>query len=261
MIQLARNINSHFQAFKVLVGINIRTTVLSTRLGWFWWILDPLIMMAIYYFLIKGIFGRGGEDYHIFVLSGIIIWQFFTKTVNATLGVISGNKQVIRQISFPLPVLVAIPVVTNLFFAVVGMVIVVLFNYSNIGLHTVAILPLLIVVSLLSYGIGLFVSVISVFLADIRKFISYLLRAGFFISPVLYPASRLMESPSIPEQIKIILSYNPMMWIIPAARNVVLKCEVYDWGEFILHFIFVLLLVKIGLVWMRRNSSKIIKML
>lgn len=218
-------------------------------------------MMAIYYFLVKGVFGRGGEDYHIFVLTGIVIWQFFTKSIMATLNVISGSKQVIRQIAFPLPVLIAIPVVTNFFFAFVGMFIVVIFNFSIISFNVLAIVPLLFIVALLSYGVGLFSSVVSVFFSDIRQLISYILRAGFFISPVLYPTTRLVDSPSIPEQFKFILQFNPMMWILPSARNIVLTGEVYDLGEFTLLLLLVLLLVKVGLIWMRANSSKIIKML
>ncbi|MBM9602682.1 ABC transporter permease [Desulfopila inferna] len=261
MIELARKLTHHFQAFKVLVGVNIRTTVLTTKLGWLWWILDPIIMMSIYYFLIKGVFGRGGENYHLFVLSGIVCWQFFTRALSGTINVIPSNKRIIRQIAFPLPILVAIPIFTHFFFAMIGMVIIISFNFSVTNVATLAILPLLCVIGLLSYGLGLFVSVINVFFADTGKFISYILRAGFFLSPILYPASRLLESQSIPDYIKIILQLNPMVWILPAAREVLLFGQMYDWRGFLILVVFVLFVVQFGLIWLRLNSSKIIKML
>ncbi len=261
MIQLACNINRHYHAFKVLVVVNIRTTVLSTKLGWLWWVLDPLIMMGIYYFLIKGVFGRGGDNFHLFVLSGIVSWQFFTRALTGTINVVASNKQIIRQISFPLPVLVAIPIVAQFFFASIGMVIIMLFNYSVINIATFAIIPLLFAIALLSYGLGLFVSVLNVFIGDTRRFVSYILRAGFFVSPILYPASRLLDSSNIPDQVKFVLQANPMMWLLPAVRKVLLEGEVFDWRALFVLFGCVLLIVQIGLIWLRRNSSKIIKML
>ncbi len=261
MIRLSSNIYKNFDAFRVLVGVNIKTTVLSTRLGWLWWVLDPLFLMAIYYFLIKGIFGRGGEDYHVFVLTGIVSWQFFARSLTDVIGAIPGNKQIIQQIAFPLPMLVAVPIVTRLFFAMIGIFIIVCFNYSVVGINTLAVFPILLVITLLSYGLGLIVSVVNIFISDIKQFISYILRAGFFCTPILYPASRLLDSPNIPEQVKFVLQLNPMMWTISALRDVLLIGELYSWLEFTYVLFVAVLIVQIGLFWMRSVSSRIIKML
>ncbi len=261
MIRLSQNIYSNFSAFKVLVGVNIKTTVLSTRLGWLWWVLDPLFLMAIYYFLVKGIFGRGGDDYHVFVLIGIVSWQFFARSLTDATGTIHGNKQIVQQIAFPLPILIAVPIVTRLFFAMIGMLIIVCFQYSVVSVNTLAIFPVLFVIALLSYGFGLIVSVIHVFVSDIRQFITYILRAGFFCTPILYPASRLLESPNIPEQVKFILQLNPMMWTISALREVLLAGGAYSWQEYIYVLILTLAIVQLGLMWLRSRTSLIIKML
>ncbi len=261
MLQLVRDIKKHYHAVKVLVEINIKTTVLSTKLGWLWWILDPLIMMSIYYFLIKGVFNRGGDNYHIFVLSGIVSWQFFTRALTDTIHIVARNKQIVRQIAFPLSVMVSVPIVTHSFFAAVGMIVVMLFNYSVISPVTLMLIPLLLLIAMFSYGLGLFISVLSIFVADTAKFVEYLLRAGFFATPILYPASRLLESPNIPDYLKIILQINPMMWIIAAVRKVLLYGEMYNLQVFLIVFCAALLTVQIGLLWLRRNASTIVKML
>jgi len=261
MFEFIGNVKKHFYAIKVLVDINIKSTVLNTKLGWVWWILDPVIMMAIYYFLIKGIFGRGGENYHIFVLTGIIIWQAFTKSVNNSMNTIIGNKQIVKQIAFPLPLLVAIPILTNLFFALVGIIIIALVNYKFIGIHTLAILPILFLIGFLSYGIGLFVSGISVLIRDSQKIIFYILRAGFFLSPVLYPATRLLESDRISDNIKMLLQLNPMMWILTASRTVLVEGNLFNWREFFILAGIVFILVHLGLRWLKSYNNKIIKML
>lgn len=261
MIQLFRDIYKNFPAFKVLVGVNIKTTVLSTRLGWLWWVLDPLFLMAIYYFLVKGIFGRGGEDYHVFVLTGIVSWQFFARSLTDAMSAIPGNKQIIQQIAFPLPILVAVPIVTRLFFAMIGMLLIIMFKYSVVSSNTLAIFPILFVIALLSFGLGLIVSVINIFVSDIRQFITYLLRAGFFCTPILYPASRLLDSPNIPEHLKFILQLNPMMWTISALREVALEGGLFSWQEYMYVLLVALIIVQLGLMWLRGSSSRIIKML
>ena len=261
MLQLARNTIRHYPAVRVLVGINIKTTVVSTKIGWVWWLLDPLIMMGIYYFLIKGIFNRGGSNYHVFVLSGIISWQFFTRAITESTHIVTLNKQIIRQIAFPLPVMVVVPVITQLFFAAVGMGVVMIFTYSAINIATLMIIPLLLLIAMFGYGIGLFVSVLSIFLADTGKFVGYLLRAGFFATPILYPASRLLESPNIPEALKMILQINPMLWIIDAVRKVLLEGQMFDMQPFLIFCCVALFIIQIGLLWLRRNASTIVKML
>lgn len=261
MIKLTNNIRTNFTAFKVLVWINIRTTILSTKLGYVWWILDPLILMVIYYFLIKGIFGRGGENYHIFVLCGIINWQFFAKSLNASINTLTGNRAVIRQISFPLPVLIAVPVCSNVFFASIGTLVVLAFQPAAINIYALAIVPLLILIGLFSYGFCLFISVCSVFFTDVRKIIPYVIRAGFFLSPVLYDVSRLMDSPDISDPLKKLFQLNPMAWIIPAVRDIILHNEMYDFYPFLIRLIAAILIVQLGLLYTRFNSSTIIKML
>ena len=157
--------------------------------------------------------------------------------------------------------LVLVPIVTRFFFAIIGVFIVMIFNYSVISLNTLAVFPVLLVIAFLSYGLGLLVSVIHIYFSDIKQFIAYVLRAGFFCTPILYPASRLMDSPNIPENIKLLLQLNPMMWLITALRKVLLEGELYSWQEFTYVLVLVILITQLGLLWLRRNGPKIIKML
>lgn len=261
MITFVKNVRSHYHSFRVLVGVNIKTTVLSTRLGWLWWVLDPIFLMAIYYFLIKGIFGRGGENYHIFVLTGLVSWQFFARSITDSMAVIPSNIRIIQQVAFPLPLLVAVPIVTRFFFAIIGIVIVIVFDYSMVGVNTLAVFPILFVIALYSFAVGLIVSVVNVFVGDIKQFIAYILRAGFFLTPILYPASRLLDAPNIPDLVKSVLQLNPMMWTISALREVLLVGGIYSWQEYFYVLIAGLSFVQLGLVLMRLNASQIIKSL
>ena len=261
MIKLFHEIKNNQSALVTLVGVNVKTTVSSTRLGWLWWLLNPLITMLIYYFFVNVIMQRGGDNYHLFVLTGIVAWQFFAVALSGTTTVITNNKQLIRQVALPTTMLVTIPPLVQLFFGAVGISIVMLWNYPTIGLHSFTVIPLLLLIALLAYGLGLFLAVMTVFVQDTKQVISYILRAGFFLSPVLFPASRILESPRIPEIAKTAFGLNPMSWIITALRTVLLDGGLYSWLELCWMFGLVFLLVQVGLLWIRANSSHLIKML
>ncbi|HKJ49370.1 MAG TPA: hypothetical protein VJ973_09790, partial [Christiangramia sp.] len=87
------------------------------------------------------------------------------------------------------------------------------------------------------------------------------LRAGFFLTPILYPASRVLDNEKVPELAKIVFKLNPMTWIISALREVLLEGHVSSWQTFFIITLISLLIIQIGLYWLRKNSSLIIKML
>ncbi len=261
MFILAKEIYNHSAAFLTLVSVNIKTSVATTRLGWLWWIIDPLVLMAIYYFIIHEVFQRGGDDYHLFVLCGIVSWQFFARSINASVSAIRQNRALIRQIGMPISTLIAIPSLVQMFFATVGILIVMVWNYPVVGYYSLTIVPLLFLIGLLSYGLGLVLAVCEAFFKDTSKLVAYGIRAGFFFSPVLYHESRVLDSQTIPEAAKFLFELNPMTWIIPSFRRVLLDGEILDWRVYFLLLVCSVALIQLGLVWLRFSSNRIVKML
>lgn len=261
MTKLFHEIRNNSSALITLVDVNIKTTVAATRLGWLWWIVNPLLMMAIYYFFINIIMERGGDNYHLFVLTGLVAWQCFSAALAGTTDVIINNKQLIRQVALPISMLIAIPILVQLFFNSIGIIIILIWNYPVTGIHSLAVIPLLALIGLVAYGLGLFLSVINVYIRDTKQIMVYLLRAGFFLSPILYPASRVLDSERLPEIAKTAFTLNPMAWIITALHNVLIDGQLFSWETFSVLLFISLVIIQVGLFWLRANSSQLIKML
>ncbi len=104
MIKFVREISDNFHAFSALVKVGLKDSVFSTRLGVVWWIADPIIMMSIYYFMVRVVFNRGGENYHLFALCGIVAWQFFSRALRSGSRTITNNKSMIQQVGIPVSV-------------------------------------------------------------------------------------------------------------------------------------------------------------
>ena len=261
MLQLFNDLRQHHHALLTLFQVNVKTTVASARLGWLWWFIDPLVMMAIYYFIIHVVFQRGGENYHLFVLTGIVVWQFLARTLSASVTAFSNNRGIIRQTRTPMALLVAVPAVVQLFFTSIGILIVTAWSFSSIGWQSLALLPLLFLVFCLAFAIGLFVAVIQVHFADTAKLLTYCLRAGFFLSPVLYPASRVLEAEGIPETFKGLFMANPAAWLIESFRVVILEGGMFSWYQYAGLLALALVLMQLGLSYLRASSNVIVKTL
>ena len=67
---------------RYLVGADLKRTHADTLLGQLWWILDPLLQMAVYIVLVTIIFNRQTPDYPLFVFAAILPWKWFTTTLN-----------------------------------------------------------------------------------------------------------------------------------------------------------------------------------
>lgn len=261
MINLAQSICTHRHALRSQFMVNIKTTVANTWLGPLWWILDPLVLMAIYTFVIKIVFERGGAGYHIFALCGIVTWQSFSSSLNISAKSLRSNISLIRQTSLPLQLYVLIPCVVQSFFYLMGMAIIACWNFGATGWQTLAILPLLVLMTLLPFGLGLFLSILVVHLPDTGKFLTYALRMGFYLSPILYPPEQIYALKNIPESLKIIYALNPMVHVITAVRDVLFTGVMFDLKMYSILLGVSLGLVQIGLWFFRRHASQIPKAL
>ena len=261
MQKLIKEIRNHSYATFMMVRVELKRSVETTRLGWLYWIVDPIVMMTIYYFMVKIVFNRGGQNYHLFALCGITSWQFFTRAVTRSTAAFSNNAGLIRQVAIPLPIFVFIPSVVQAFFAIIGYLIIMVWSHPSIGIQSFALAPLVLIIMLLAFGLGLFLSAAEVYAKDTNNFVMYFLRAGFFLTPILYSPDRVYGSERIPEIVKTLYGLNPMAWIIPSARKILLDGVMFDVGTYFIVLVSSLILVQSGLLILRMLTPKILKSL
>lgn len=261
MKKLIHEINSNLSALISLTEANLKTTVATTRLGWLWWIINPLLMMVIYYLFMNVILARGGDNYHLFILTGLIAWQFFSASLTGTTGAIVNNQQLIKQVALPIPMLIMIPVLVQMVFAVIGFAIIILWNYNTIGMQSIMVIPLILITGMVSYAFGLFLSVLNVYVFDTSQMLGYILRMGFFLTPILFPAGYVLDNEKVPQVFKFLFHINPMAIVITAFRSIVLDGVMCDILDIFTLTVCIIVLIQIGLHWVRLNSSRIVKML
>ncbi len=261
MLQLKDELKENISVLITLVDANLKTTIDNTRLGWGWLIINPLIMMGIYYLFVHIILGRGGDNYHLYILTGIITWNLFSSSLLQATNVIDNNSQLFKQVPIPFSIILLVPIIVQMLLAFIGCSVIMVWNMSAIGVQTLSIIVLIIITGMISYALGLFLSVIALYFKDMKLALHYIIRVGFFLTPVLFPAERVLLSEKIPQLLKDIYYLNPLVTLLQAFRQVLLKGVWFDVGRIAIIFLITLFIIQAGLIWLRFHTRQIMKMI
>lgn len=245
-----------------LVRTDFKLRYQGSVLGYVWSLLKPLMMFVILYvvfvFILK--MDKGVPHFPIYLLLGIVLWNFFTEMTTQSLGSVVGRGDLIRKVKIPrwmIPVSTSISALINLG---LSLIIVAIFMVVN-GVPLTFTIPLLFVDILLFYlfalGCSLFLAAAYVKFRDLSYIWEVVLQAGFYATPIIYALSIV---PNVTLQ-KILL-LNPAAVIIQDARYNVISHEVPTaWSVFDNHLfiaipaVMVLAILFLG-VWYFKKESK-----
>jgi ABC-type polysaccharide/polyol phosphate export permease len=219
-----------------LVQADVRKKGADTLLGNLWWIIDPLLQMAVYVVLVSVIFARKQEDYPIFIFAAILPWKWFQTTIYDGITSVTGAGGLIRQVQFPklvLPVASSLAAVWNFAFGLIPMTALILLLFPHRLSWTLLLIPLIAAVQFcfnLSLAVGL--GALNVFYRDIGNVARHAMRLWFYLSPGLYALSTLQtaaEHLPVPLILHILL-WNPFAILFTAYRNVIYGAESAPYG-------------------------------
>ncbi len=190
-------------------------------LGFLWTILDPLLMMSVYIFLVVIIFKRGGPKFPILLFTSLLAWQWFTYSLIRSVVSITTKSKLIQSISFSKIVLPLSHIFVGMFNYFLGLIVLIpfLFIYEAKFSYNLFWFPILVFIQLLfTIGASLICAVLGVYFRDLQNIMKFLLRIGFYFSPVLYSISD-----RIPEKIQHLYMLNPFAVLLYSYKNVLVR--------------------------------------
>lgn len=197
-------------------------------LGLVWWMLDPLIQMAIYYFVFGILLQRGGPGFIPLLLCGLTCWRWFDSGVKNGSRSILRHKGFVQRVAFHKIVFPVSMLLTSMMkFAFSLMVLFILLGISGVPFQPYFfLLPVVLAVELLLiFGLSLPLAAFVPFVPDVYSLVEYALRLMFFMSAIFY---RIDDQP---EKLQLILRLNPMCIVIESSRDVLLHARMPDWGR------------------------------
>ena len=219
-LHILKSLNNKRYLIQNLVRRDLKARYSQTIIGYGWIFLEPLLLSAVYYVLFTMIAFREVENYALQVIVGVIIWGHFGKSLQATIGCLSGGGNMIKNIFFPREVLAFTPVLTQLIITIISLsaVIPVMIYLKVVPNSTIWMLPIsLILATMLALGIGLIFAPINAISKDVTHLFRFLIRAGFFVSPVMW-TYEMMISRASGYWVDLIM-LNPMVVPLTFARH------------------------------------------
>jgi lipopolysaccharide transport system permease protein len=246
------------ELIKTITWKDFKARYRGSFMGFFWAIIQPLLMMAIYT-LVFSTFLRvrfGNSDspltFSVFLLCGLLPWTVFSESLSTASTIIRGNSNLVKRVVFPLEVLPFSTVLTSIIQQTIGFVLLLPLAFLvNKGFHwTLLYIPLIMLLQILiSSGISWFWASLCVYIPDLRQITGLLLSAMMFLTPLFYPKE------AIPEKISWISDINPMAYIVEMYRKAFMTGEVIAWREFAILSAIALGLFMTGFFWFNRTKK------
>ena len=211
-----KNIREHHYLISNFIQRDLRLKYRNSLLGYFWSLLEPLMLSGVYFVLFVIIKGSPEPNYPLWVILGVIIWGHFSHSLNGSIGSLTQNSELIKQVYFPREIFAITKVGSSLVIATLGLFVAIPFMYYlDISPNKqLLMVPLgLILVSMLALGVGLLLACLNTVNRDIEHLFRFVTRAGFFLSPVMWTIEM------VPKSLEGYIMANPMVVPITMVRN------------------------------------------
>ena len=245
-----------------LVRTDFKLRYQGSVLGYAWSLLRPLLLFLIMYIVFVKFLRLGGNipHYPIYLLLGLVLWQFFSDMTNQGLGSVIARSDLIRKVRIPRWIIVvstSVSALINLGFNMLVVVIFMTINHTDL-LITSLWMPLIILeIYLISLGLSLFLAAANVKYRDVVHIWEVVIQGAFYATPVLYPITLI---PNIDYQ-KILL-LNPLAQNIQDARYAMVTHQtttvhgLFEGGPAaLIPYVLVVLILVGGVAYFRRESK------
>ena len=209
----------------VLVSRDLKARYRGSVLGFMWSMLNPFLMMLVYWLVFSIYLRNGMLNYHVYLFCGLLPWLWFSASLLEGCNSIIAGSNLVKKVMFPAEILPLVVILSNLIHFFLGLPILIAFLVVYkvpIGVNILA-FPLLIVIQFVfTFALMLLLSALSVHLRDIQQILNNLVTLWFFMSPIVYSLNDL-NLDSKPPIISIVMNLNPMKHIMVGYHRVFLQ--------------------------------------
>jgi lipopolysaccharide transport system permease protein len=237
-----------------LVWRDIKVRYKQTALGVAWAVLQPLLTMVVFSLFFGKLAGipSDGVPYPIFSFAALVPWTFFSYGLTQSANSLVINEQLVRKVYFPrmvIPVATVLSGVVDFALAFVLLLGMLLYYGITLTLHSLWLLPLLLLALVTSLGVGLWLAALNVQYRDVRYTVPFLTQLWLFATPIAYPSS-LLRQPW-----RTLDGVNPMTGVVEGFRWALLGTGTSPGPIIIVSALAALLLFIGGMLYFRRMED------
>lgn len=243
---------SHRELLYFLALRDIKVRYKQAALGMMWAIIQPLFTMLVF----SVFFGRfakipsDGIPYPLFSYSALLLWTYFSVTLNLSGNSLVSNAHLITKVYFPRVLMPAGSALAGLLDVAVGSVLlfVLMAYYGFMPGPAVILVPLFVLqVFLLVLGASMVLAAMNVRYRDVKYVIPFMTQLWLFVTPVIYPVT------FVPEQYRWLLALNPVTGVIEGFRAALLARPI-PWDLVGVSWAITIVVLVVGAIYFRRTE-------
>ena len=221
-------------------------------LGMFWCVLQPTLTMGLLYAVFSLFFKSAIPNFPLYLISGIVFYQFFVETTTTAMRSIQENAGLIAKVKVPLwtyPVTRAVSSLVNFLFALIPLFCVVLLTRAPLRPTMLLLCYSTACMLLFALGVGLFLAALAVFFHDVKFLWGFACMLCMYATPIFYPEEVLMRGHHW------MVYFNPIYHVVHFSR-LVLNGSVPPATEFAACALFALVSIAAGTLVFRSLKNK-----
>ena len=242
---------------KQLVSRDFKVKYKRSVLGIFWSLLYPVLTMAVMALVFTNMFrfSTPGVNYLAYLMSGLVIFNYFSEASNLAMSSVVANFSLINKVYIPkyiFPVSKCLFVGINFLLDLNTFVCYYFANGTGINIYHLLLPYAFICLFLFTVGFGLILATVSVFLRDMFYIYGVVITLWTYMTPIMYDIS-IISGP-----LQIIFKLNPLYWFIYFARDIILYHQVPGINVWIYCGLFAIVFLIIGIIVFKKNQDKFI---
>jgi ABC-type polysaccharide/polyol phosphate export permease len=228
----------------------------GSYLGMFWYLLNPLLTFLLLFLVFGNRLGNNIPNYPLYLLLGIIMFNFFQQSTTEATKQIIANDHLIKSIHFPYAALIGGIILKTAFSHIFEIIIFIIFLlFYGVSLKGIIFYPIiLILLSIFILGISLFLSSVAVYFIDLENIWAFTSRLLWFATPIFY---------SVGGQTKLFYFnlLNPLFYFITVSRDILIYQKQPPFIIFIILALFALISLLIGSIIFNKLKNRFAELL
>ncbi len=207
----------HKYLFYLLTMRDVKKKYKNSYLGILWSLLSPLLDMIILSIVFSSLLSRNVDNYPVYLLTGRLLFQFYTSGSTIAMQSIVAAAPLIRKIYIPKYILVLSKLCSNYIFFLISLIdlgLIMLVTGHNITWNILWGIPYMILIFIFTVGIGMALSAFAVYFRDTEHIYKVFTNALYFASAIIYPPE------IVPQKYQFMLQFNPVFHFLQGFRRV-----------------------------------------
>ncbi|WP_217947036.1 ABC transporter permease [Faecalibaculum rodentium] len=254
-MQIFSDLYRYRELLKTNIKKDIRGRYKGSFLGILWSFLNPLLQVLVYYFVFPYLMRGAIPNYMVYLITGMIPWNYFLVTVTSGTTAIKANGGILKKVYFPREILLVSQVCSGWINFMISCVIILIFCLVfGVGFSWQLILvPIIsLIEAVFIMGIILILGAINVYVQDVEYIVQFILNMAFYATPVIYSLEQFQGASGL---LFNLVKLNPMTMLIDAYRDCFLYHVWPNWTNLIIVFTMGLVITIIGF-WVFKKLEK-----